>query len=436
MEQSHCFADEVASKLFELLRLWWHSEQPFLPSSRKDSWMVWLTKPGKTPDHPKHLRPLALQEPLGKCVMTLLAQHLRNFAFMKLCTWPQWAYIHGRGTGDALARVSAHCELVQSKLRAHARRTPHSIAEGHALAPICGGLQLFVDLSRAFDSIPRQYVFQSVVDLWVPPLLYKLIRSWHTDTHYRVTTTNFTDAVPTEVGIREGCTCAPILWSISMWRLMIQCFHDFGPWILEALNLFADDFHVCDTFDNANAFVECLHKLDQLLDIVEEAGLTIDLDKTQMILALKGTKQAQLLKQHTERSSKGWYILIPRKNGVTSRIKLVKQAVHLGAVINYTDHKDATVRSRIKCSLNAFNRLRKWLCGSRCLTQRNKFQLWQSCVLSILLYALPDIGITAKGCHHILSNIITMLRRIYRDHPYHTGRTHQAFFSIMACQRL
>ena len=95
-----------------------------------------VNQTGESPDRPKNLRPLALQEPLGKSVMTLIAQALRNFAFDQLYAWPQWAYINGRGTGAALGRVSGHCDLVQSKLKAHARRTPHIIAEGHAMTPI------------------------------------------------------------------------------------------------------------------------------------------------------------------------------------------------------------------------------------------------------------------------------------------------------------
>ena len=156
------FADSVARKLFELLRRWWGQDDPFLPSSWKDSWMVWLPKPEKSPGHPNDLRPLALQAPLGKSIMTLIAQALRTFAFNQLCAWPQWAYVQGRGTGDALARVSAHCDLVRSKLKAHARRTPHVIAEGQAMTPISGGLQLFVDLSRALILSPGPFCFKAL----------------------------------------------------------------------------------------------------------------------------------------------------------------------------------------------------------------------------------------------------------------------------------
>ena len=131
-------ADSIAGKLFELLRRWWGQDDPFLPSSWKDSWMVWLPKPGKS--GPSQNSP----------------------AFDQLCAWPQWAYVMGRGTGDALARVSAHCDLVQSKLKAHARRTPHVIAEGQAMTPISGGLQLFVDLSRALILSPGPFCFKAL----------------------------------------------------------------------------------------------------------------------------------------------------------------------------------------------------------------------------------------------------------------------------------
>ena len=103
------FADSIAGKLFELLRRWWGQDDPFLPSSWKDSWMVWLNQTGESPDRPKNLRPLALQDPLGKSVMTLIAQALRNFAFDQLCAWPQWAYVNGtwnwRCTGHECLRT-------------------------------------------------------------------------------------------------------------------------------------------------------------------------------------------------------------------------------------------------------------------------------------------------------------------------------------------
>ena len=61
--------------------------------------------------------PLALQEPIGKCVMTALAITLRQLASDELCKFPQWACVQNRGTGDAIARVAGHCAPVRRTLQ-------------------------------------------------------------------------------------------------------------------------------------------------------------------------------------------------------------------------------------------------------------------------------------------------------------------------------
>ena len=43
------------------------------------------------------------------------------------------------------------------------------------------------------------------------------------------------------------------------------------------------------------------------------------------------------------------------------------------------------------------------------------------------LYGIVDIGATPKGCQKLISAITTMIREIYKDHPYRTGRSHLDF---------
>lgn len=74
------FAYDLAQHVYHCLQLWWGQSPPFVPPAWKNSWLVWLTKPNKPADTPENLRPLALQEPIGKCVMTLLATVVRDHA--------------------------------------------------------------------------------------------------------------------------------------------------------------------------------------------------------------------------------------------------------------------------------------------------------------------------------------------------------------------
>ena len=67
----------LAEMLFPLLDDWWACFPPRIPSAWKDGWLHWLPKPNKNPSRPESLRPLAIQEPIGKC----LADKMANLGF-------------------------------------------------------------------------------------------------------------------------------------------------------------------------------------------------------------------------------------------------------------------------------------------------------------------------------------------------------------------
>lgn len=46
------------------------------------------------------------------------------------------------------------------------------------------------------------------------------------------------------------------------------------------INLYADDFHVSDTFRSPAQFERCVARLGILLDLIESQGLVINLTKT------------------------------------------------------------------------------------------------------------------------------------------------------------
>ena len=77
-----------------------------------------------------------------------------------------------------------------------------------------------------------------------------------------VTTRDLEDLAPTQLGIRQGCTSAPALWSVAMWFVLQQAY------------LYADDFHVCDIFRTIAQFEQCLHRFGALLDLIESTAMT------------------------------------------------------------------------------------------------------------------------------------------------------------------
>lgn len=63
-----------------------------IPTEWRSGWIVFL------PSHPSALRPIALQTPLPKCLMS--RELARQHALFRLFAYPQFAYLPGRGIMD------------------------------------------------------------------------------------------------------------------------------------------------------------------------------------------------------------------------------------------------------------------------------------------------------------------------------------------------
>ena len=71
----------LAEDLGPLLTSWcsfWLSHG-HIPEEWRRGWVVLLPKPNKPPAEPKALRPIALQTPLSKTIMSLFVQHAKLF---------------------------------------------------------------------------------------------------------------------------------------------------------------------------------------------------------------------------------------------------------------------------------------------------------------------------------------------------------------------
>lgn len=74
--------------LYHALETWWSGTSAHIPQSWKDGWMLLIPKPAKAPVQPEALRPLALQEPLGKSVIGLLVKIAQTETHSYLPTLP------------------------------------------------------------------------------------------------------------------------------------------------------------------------------------------------------------------------------------------------------------------------------------------------------------------------------------------------------------
>ena len=134
-----------------------------------------LVKPGKSGRHPSELRPIALLEPTGKTVMGLLTTAIQEQIQPLMNRWPQFAYAAGHGTEDAIHRLAEHCRFVRNTLKDFSYPL-HSSKQGLKLPNVIGGMTLCLDLTRAFDTVNRQRLFQSLERFEVSQDLISLLK--------------------------------------------------------------------------------------------------------------------------------------------------------------------------------------------------------------------------------------------------------------------
>ena len=195
----HC-APVLAKYLHQLLSELWDGRAPTVPKLWKDCWITLLAKQGKRSKRPESLRPIALQCVGGKTVLRTICQAIKPAVYQSLQKVPQYAYMAGRDGVMALLRAFNHCGQVKELLQSQVR-TIHAIRAGCRQADLVGGIALSIDLSQAFDKVPRDLMIRALMSAGVPSSTSYLIHEWHQQSVYHFRHGSHMEGSP----LSEGC---------------------------------------------------------------------------------------------------------------------------------------------------------------------------------------------------------------------------------------
>ena len=418
--------EQIAEKLWFSLQAWWSQLPIYIPQSWRDATLFLMPKPGKPSTRPNQLRPLALQDPLGKAVLGIVAKIARDQCLHQLCRRPQFAYLPKRGVLDAISRVVNHCRLVRKLIQEFSvtkNRTPN-----RPVPLIFGGVQISLDLSQAFDSLPRPTLFDSLYQLDIQDCLRTIMEQWHLNTRYHVHHKGYKDDIPTTTGIRQGCQAAPLLWAFFAHDLLEHfCRVITDPWVQEHVTIFADDIHAGATFCSPQELQHTLIAFGQLLDVIEQKGLRLNVQKSCALLIIKGRHCTRQYHAFTRCTREGHCLVIPRRGGKETLFRIHTQTQYLGIILTYTSWEDRTLTHRIHSARVAFHRLKQWLQSKSRLTLKQKLLVWKSTVISTLMFGLFTVGITPTGIARITSIYMKQLRCIHQASCYMHRISHQDF---------
>ena len=245
----------------------------------------------------------------------------------------------------------------------------------------------FVDLTKAFDTVSRPGLYMVLKRIGCPPILHKLIMSFHEDMKVFVqfdgsTSGNF----DVRSGVKQGCVLAPTLFSIYFAALLQHAFKAspgdvFLHWRIDGSLfdlarlktktktttslirdlLFADDAALVSHSEST-----LQEMMDQLSRACKAFSLIISVQKT-VILTQEGTPNPSI-----------------RLDSKT--LESVTKFCYLGSVMTSSVTLDEEINTRIGKAGTSIGKLSQRAWNTKMLTTRTKVRIYETCILSTLLY--------------------------------------------------
>ena len=205
--------------LTDLMSAVW--EEKCVPQEWVDAILVPIPKKGNL-HCCDNWRGIALLDLVGKLAGRIVQNRLQSVAERELPE-SQCGFRRGRGCTDMIFVVR---QLVE---KAFEHKTKQFL--------------IFVDLRKAYDSVPREAMWKVLRKLGVPDALVDIIRSFHTNMEARIRVGGeLLQEIGVNNGLRQGCTMAPTLFNLyasvvaEKWAEAVEDVEDVGVDLLYKLD--------------------------------------------------------------------------------------------------------------------------------------------------------------------------------------------------------
>ncbi|CAE7731380.1 unnamed protein product [Symbiodinium sp. CCMP2592] len=308
------------------------------PGRWADCNLALIPKPGKTIKRPESLRPLGIQDAAGKAIAQVLKERLFLQVRDTLEQFPQYAYLSNRSAQDAIQRVTEHCSLIRSRV-VQDRHNIYNKKSGKTRSKYVGGAQLALDMTTAFDRLPRAALKEALEWANVEPSLVSIILELHCACRYRIEHEGLVSYVDMSNGVRQGCTLAPLLWALFSAFLLHKIEVKLeSAWPRESMTLYADDTHCAWNLASAKDLSFFIQSAVAVLEVYQEYGMKVNTEKSALIIRLAGTHGAKWLKRHIEVIEGKPHFLLASGLRVF-RVPVVQKVKYLGIIISYKNYE-------------------------------------------------------------------------------------------------
>ena len=261
----------------------------------------------------------------------------------------------------------------------------------------------FVDLKKAFDSVRRHVLIKMLSNAGVSSKFICAIKAIYEQVFSSVRVNSFmTEMFECPIGLRQGCVLSPTLFSIVINEIATRMAEEgkhgvqMLPGLIELfILLFADDLALMSSTPHGlQVQIDCVHR------VCEELGLTVNIDKTKVMVFRKGG----FLGQHEK-----WFI-----DG--KRLEVVNKYVYLGYTFTTTMSPFEGVKQlAVKGKKALFDVIRVHNQLDQ-MTIKTFFKIFDSKIQPIVLYAAEMWGVSEA--HSIVERVhLTACKRVLNVAP-------------------
>ena len=178
-----------------------------MPQEFKDALIIPLFKGKGNKQMPTNYRGISLLNCAGKVLARILLNRLHNEVLESIIPEEQCGFRSERSTIDLIFAA----RQIQEKCRERCQ-------------PLYA---LFVDISKAFDTVDRQALWKVLGKFGCPSKFTNLIKCFHEGMKARVQSSGSTSGSFDVVsGVKQGCVLAPALFNLYLTAILIVAFSD------------------------------------------------------------------------------------------------------------------------------------------------------------------------------------------------------------------
>ena len=245
----------------------------------------------------------------------------------------------------------------------------------------------FIDLKAAYDTVKRSELWLAVEEYGVSSKLCRLLKALYANTQAAVRVEGeLTEWFDVKTGLRQGCLLSPALFNVFIDRVVKRALANMDHGVSIRYVLPDGRVHLGDEVKGCFKLFDLLYADDLVViceseKVMREAAMRLE-QETQEVGLMINVKKTKYLITKVEGRIEADINIEMRGD----RLEKVSEFTYLGSSINEDSSCEKEIDKRIALGTWKFSELRKPLWNQSCISLRTKMQIYQSLVLSVVLY--------------------------------------------------